>query len=203
MDIFSSPISMFVCSPSQTANRMSSVTSGQDAVNASGNNEVGGSNDVDQDAVPNPLFVSSGMCMDPGRISLYRSFGLIAGLAVRTGVPLPLSNLSPTWWMLVSGDESSSIDSPAAVGGRPASGATRKEAARGRPRPVRPDEAVPSDSTKDPPPLCAVDEVLTKLNRLEETGLKKEELDELLLDARFVAPLSNGLVAELLPGGEA
>lgn len=203
VEVFSPPISMFVPSPSQAATRGSSVAPDLVGANIGANTEACDSFIADHDAVPNPLFASDGMTMDPGRVSLYRSFGYITGLAVRTGVPLPLSHISSRWWMLVSGDDvSSSANNFAAAGGGHASGATSKAAARGRSRSVRANEGIPSDATQVPPPLCAIDEVLMKLSRLEEAGLKKEELDELLADARFVSPLSNGLMAELLPGGE-
>lgn len=127
--------------------------------------------------------------MDPGRVALYRSFGFIVGLAVRTGVTMSLSHLSPKWWMLVSNDVSSSEDNAAAVGGGRASRATSKA-------------AVSSNLTQETPPQSAIDGVLTSFSRLEEAGLGKEEIDEILVDARFVAPLSNGHVTELLPGGE-
>ncbi|CAM9095192.1 unnamed protein product, partial [Hapterophycus canaliculatus] len=188
-DVFSPPIAMFVSSPAQGAIRGFSAAPDPVTANIGVNTEAGGSLVADHDAVPNPLFASNGAFMDPGRLSLYRSFGHIAGLAVRTGVPLPLSHLSPRWWMLVSGD------------GSHVSGATSKAAAYGRSRSVCSDEVVPSDATNGPPPSHPVDDVLMKLSRLEEAGLKKDELNKMLEDARFVAPLSNGLVAELLPGG--
>lgn len=148
--------------------------------------------------VPNPLFTSKGMspmCMDPGRLALYRSFGFIVGLAVRTGVPLPLSHLSPKWWMLVS-DSASSLDETAAVRSKGV-GLTRS-------RPVCSEEASSSALSHGTPLYPAIiDGVLTSLGRLAEANLAKEEIQEILTDATFVAPLSNGQVTELLPGGGA
>ncbi|CAM9328498.1 unnamed protein product, partial [Scytosiphon promiscuus] len=201
VDVCSSPISMFVRSQAQAVSGWSSVAPDPVATNIDSDKEANDSLVEDHKAVPNPLFASNGVAVDPGRLSLYRSLGFIAGIAVRTGVPLPLSHLSPRWWMLVSSDASSSPESPTAVGGGPASGTKTKADARGRSRSVHPDGSMPSDAAKDHLPFCTVDEVLTKLSRLEEAGIKKKELDEVLADARFVAPLSNGLVAELQPGG--
>lgn len=146
--------------------------------------------------VPNPLFTSKAMspvCMDPGRVALYRSLGFIVGLAVRTGVPLPLSHLSPKWWMLVS-DSASSPDDSAAARGK-AAGLTRS-------RSICSEEASFSSLSNGTRFHPAIDGVFTSLGRLAEVGLAKEETEEILTDAKFVAPLSNGQVAELLPGGE-
>lgn len=154
---------------------------------------------------PNPLFTSnrlSPLCMDPGRVTLYRSLGFIVGLAVRTGVTLPLSHLSPKWWMLVSNDVSPSVEHASAVGGECSSRATRKAAGLTRSRSACPDVTNASNLTQERPPQSTVDGVLKLFSRLEEAGLEKEEIDEILADARFVAPLSNGHVTELLPGGE-
>lgn len=144
------------------------------------------------DTVPNPFFTSRGLspvCMDPERVSLYRSFGFIVGLAVRTGVPLPLSNLSSQWWMLVSNDEC-----PSAVTEN-APGVTRMDA-------DSPRTAFCSNATKEAPKKSPIDGVLSALRRLEEAGLKQEEMDEVLADARFVAPLSCGNSTDLVRGGE-
>lgn len=144
--------------------------------------------------VPNPLFTSKGMspvCTDPGRVSLYRSLGFIVGLAVRTGVPMPLSHLSPKWWMLVS-DSASSFEESRAV---EAPGLTTS-------RSVCPEEASSSSLLNGTSLHPAIDEVFTSLGRLAEAGLAKEEIEEILTDAKFVAPLPNGQVTELQPGGE-
>lgn len=156
---------------------------------------------------PNPLFTSnrlSPLCMDPGRVTLYRSFGFIVGLAVRTGVTLPLSHLSPKWWMLVSNDVSSSVQNASATRGECSPQATTsKVAGVTKSRPICADAAdSPNLSQETAPPQSAIDEVLMSFSRLEEAGLEKEEIDEILADARFVAPLSNGHVTELIPGGE-
>ncbi|CAN0151953.1 unnamed protein product [Ectocarpus sp. 13 AM-2016] len=58
-----------------------------------------------------------------------------------------------------------------------------------------------SNATKEAPPQCKIDGVLSALSDLEEAGLKQEEMDEVLADARFVAPLSSGNSAELVRGG--
>lgn len=147
--------------------------------------------------VPNPLFTSKGMspvCMDAGRVALYRALGFIVGIAVRTGVALPLSHLSPKWWMLVS-DGASSFDEPAAVRGK-TSGLTTSSS-------VCPVEASPSSLSNGTPLHPAIDGVFTSLGRLAEAGLAKEQIEEILIGAKFVAPLSSGQVTELLPGGEA
>lgn len=194
---------MFVRPSAQDATRGSSVTPDSVSRNADGNGISDGSHVADNNAAPNPHFVSNGLVIDPGRISLYFSFGYIAGLAVRTGVPLPLAHLSPKWWTLVANhdDGCSSVDQYAAVGACNAPGAKNKSVEGTRSRSGRP-EVVGCDAAKHLPPSSAVEEVLTKLGTLEEIVTKKGEVDELLADARFVAPLSNGEVAELLPGGE-
>lgn len=177
---------------------------------------------LDEGAVPDPTFTSNtagsapAVCMDPIRLEYYRSFGFVVGLAVRTGVaPLPLPRLAPRWWMLVAEDEIS------ARGGLEGSGTPahvsqaackpdatkRSEVSEGwgasSSRLPRADQrSAPSGST-------AVDVVLATLRRLQEGGAavvtrqQQQRLDEILADARFVGPLSNGQVVELLPGGEA
>eukprot|EP00903_Cladosiphon_okamuranus_P007137 g6932.t1 len=145
--------------------------------------------------VPNPFFTSNGMspeCMDPGRVALYRSFGVIVGLAVRTGVPLPLSHLSSKWWMLVS-DSARSFDEPAAVRDKASELTTLRS--------VCPDEANSSGFSRGTSLHSSIDGVFTSLGRLAEAGLPEEEIEALLAGAKFVAPLPNGQVTELLPGG--
>ncbi len=158
--------------------------------------------------IPNPQFTSNGsspICMDPGRVMLYRSLGHISGLAVRTGVPLPLSHLSAKWWMHVSHSVRSSVRSSSAVESDRASRATSEATGDTRSRFVSPSATLspanPSLNEETPLPP-AIDGVFASLERLGEAGLAREEVDEILADARFVAPLPNGQVAELLPGGE-
>ena len=160
--------------------------------------DVAPKEDCVEGLVPNPLFTSKGLspvCMDPGRVALYRSLGFVVGLAVRTRVPLPLSHLSPKWWMLVS-DGASSFDEPSATRGK-TSGLTTVSSS------VCPEEASASYRSNETPVYPAIDGVFASLGRLAEAGLAKEEIEEILTDAKFVAPSSNGQVTELLPGGEA
>lgn len=154
---------------------------------------------------PNPLFAYNGLsplCMDPGRVTLYRSFGFIVGLAVRTGVPMPLSHLSPKWWMLVSNDVCSPVRNTSAMRGEGSSRATNKIAGVTISRPICADATSSSNLLRETAPQSAIDEVLTSFTRLEQAGVEKEEIDEILADARFVGPLSSGHVMELIPGGE-
>ncbi|CAN0485086.1 unnamed protein product, partial [Ectocarpus sp. 12 AP-2014] len=58
-----------------------------------------------------------------------------------------------------------------------------------------------SNVTKEAPPQYKIDGVLSALSHLEEAGLKQEEMDKVLADARFVAPLSSGNSTELVRGG--
>ena len=44
--------------------------------------------------------------------------------------------------------------------------------------------------------------MLAALERIGGTGAGNEQLEKVLADARFVAPLSNGHMVELVPGGE-
>lgn len=155
--------------------------------------------------IPNPHFTSTGaspVCMDPGRLMLYRSLGYLSGLAVRTGVPLPLSNLSPKWWMLVSKNTScSSLDSSSAAENCHSSRVSNKATSRFACPSVTASSASPN-LNEETTPSSAIEEVFASLGRLEEAGVAQQEIDEILADARFVAPLPNGQVAELLPGGE-
>ncbi|CAM9356733.1 unnamed protein product [Ectocarpus sp. 12 AP-2014] len=198
-DVCSSPISMFVRSPSSPADEASLGASDPTAA-ANNDSNVDGvafaantlPRDHVRDTVPNPYFTSRGLspvCMDPERVSLYRSFGFIVGVAVRTGVPLPLSHLSSQWWMLVSNGEC-----PSAVT-ESAPGVTRTLADSSGTVLLR------SNATKEAPPQYKIDGVLSALSHLVEAGLKQEEMDEVLADARFVAPLSSGNSAELVRGG--
>eukprot|EP00752_Nemacystus_decipiens_P011018 g9791.t1 len=115
-EVCSPPIAMFVSADTGGATAAATptapdpVAAGIEINNGAGEGrgaDLGGTN-VDvatkefcvEGLVPNPLFTSKGMspvCMDPERVALYRSLGIIVGLAVRSGVPLPLSHLSPKW----------------------------------------------------------------------------------------------------------
>lgn len=157
--------------------------------------EVATKEDCVEGLVPNPLFTSKGLspvCMDPGRVALYRSLGFIVGLAVRTGVPLPL-HLSPKWWMLVS-DSASSFDEPAAARDKAPEITTSRS--------VCPEKASSSGFSRGTSLHPSMDKVFTSLGRLAEAGLATEEIEAVLADAKFVAPLPNGQVTELLSGGE-
>lgn len=165
---------------------------------------------VNYGAAPDPFFSSDlqspVMCMDPERVALYRSLGFIVGLAVRTGVPLPSFRLTAAWWMLVANESISTVDDFTAR----KEWATTRGGERGESktssvpglRPSSPDEALSADTARERSPHSVVARVLAAFDRLEEVGPAREELEELFADARFVAPLSNGHVVELLPGGE-
>lgn len=181
-------------------------------------------------ATPDPFFASSyrspSIYMDPARVLCYRSLGLIVGLAVRTGVPLPSLRLSPTWWMLVTGETASLVDDVVAT-----AGVKRAEpllaAPEGEKTPGVSSEAAAATAAGDVTrtrhdhscldeagsvaksasdtargSISALDGVLAALGRIRESGSGKDELEKVLADARFVAPLSNGQMVELLPGGE-
>lgn len=163
---------------------------------------------------PDPLFTSDRhspvLRMDSRRIALYRSLGLVVGLAVRTGVALPQLSFTETWWKLVANEpgviKSSGLDrwtkQPTVMAsGRPLKSTSR--APDNALRPLRSIEVASPLSVEDKslPPL---DRVLRALDRLfiGEEGPTKDTLEDFLADARFVAPLSNGMMAELVPGGE-
>lgn len=173
---------------------------------------------------PDPLFASNPrspvIYMDPARVALYRSLGLVVGLAVRAGVPLPSLRLSPTWWMLVANEasallmdaltvESNTVGmSTSAEGGERTPGGTASEAEAaegGRPRPAGLDETAPISgavANKGGASNSELDGVLAALERIGEAGAGKDKLEQVLADARFVAPLSSGQMVELVPGGE-
>lgn len=174
---------------------------------------------------PDPLFASNprspNIYMDPARVALYRSLGSVVGLAVRAGVPLPSLRLSPTWWMLVANEASALLmDAPTAAegntvgtkmsaeGGKRTPGGTASEAEAaegGRSRPLGLDETAPISgdvADKGEASNSELDGVLAALERIGEAGAGKDKLEQVLADARFVAPLSNGQMVELVPGGE-
>ena len=233
-EVCSPPISMFVSTtPAEDTKSASEATveatfDAHVASNANEKTRTGGAavRDVPDKALlagcgatPDPLFVSRSpnIYMDPARISLYRSLGLIVGLAVRTGVPLPSLRLSPAWWMLVANEASALTDVSATEekkaalsmtdeeGKRTPGTASEAEAVdRRRSRPSCLDEAAPiSDNVTDKrASISAIDGVLAALERIGGTGAGNEQLEKVLADARFVAPLSNGHMVELVPGGE-
>lgn len=169
---------------------------------------------LDDGAAPDPAFTSNlagspTVCMDPIRLEYYRSLGFVAGLAVRTRVPLPLPRLAPRWWMLVAEDKlaSEGLDSSSEASGQvpPAAcmvEAKRSEASEGRgPSSSCLRRADPRLKTS----FSSVDGVLAALRRLGEGGAAttgQQRPDDTLADARFVGPLSSGKVVELSPGGE-
>lgn len=177
----------------------------------------------DGGATPDPLFASNPLSpniyMDPGRVSLYRSLGLIVGLAVRAGVPLPSLRLSPMWWMLVANEAASALMDVATADesmvrlsttaeGSERTRGTESEAEAadgGKSRPSCLGEAVSvSDDVTDKGKTSSseLDGVLAALERIREAAAGKDKLEEVLADARFVAPLSSGQMVELVPGGE-
>lgn len=174
-------------------------------------------------ATPDPFFASSprspNIYMDPARVSLYRSLGLVVGLAVRAGVPLPSLRLSSTWWMLVANEAASALRevataeenmaklSTTAEGGErtPRTASEAEAADGGKSRPSCLGEAVSiSDDVTDKGKTSSseLDGVLAALERIGEAAAGKDKLEKVLTDARFVAPLSSGQMVELVPGGE-
>lgn len=171
---------------------------------------------MDCGAAPDPLFTSnlqfSSVHVDPERVALYRSLGFIAGLAVRTNVPLPiLRTLTPRWWMLVAREENTVADCVEEDGARPAvpignlvfSKAGELLRMKAPWSSSYTGGASSNPLAKDGATDSSVNRVLAALGRLGEVEPgSQEELDELLADARFVAPLSNGQMVELFPGGK-
>lgn len=172
---------------------------------------------MDCGAAPDPLFSSNlhvpSVHVDPGRVALYRSLGFIAGLAVRTDVPLPiLRTLTRRWWMLVAREDNVVADLVEEDGARPAMSMGERVFGKAygllRMKAARPSSYTDGASSS---PLGrygssgdgVVDRVLADLGRLGEAEPGSQEgVDELLADARFVVPLSNGQMVELLPGGK-
>lgn len=147
-------------------------------------------------ASPDPLFASSWqspvVSLDRRRVAYYRSLGYIAGLAVRTGVALPSLHLTENWWILVANEESFTEDS-IGVG---TEWATSNANGAG-------ENASCADPAKQGSPTSMVDDVLAALGRIEAAEPAHQGvLDEVLAEARFVAPLSNGEMCELVPGGK-
>lgn len=179
---------------------------------------------LDEGMVPNPSFVSSQRSrtksLDPERVGLYRSLGFIVGLAVRTGVPLPLSGLTPRWWMLVAEDCRDAFgEDDYTCGARKTGDVANNEWKRNstyEPAVARTTSVVdcsgpsPGNSVGIQPkrqPSAEVDWLLGVLRRLaDDDSRRRPESDspwnEVLADARFVGLLSNGQVVELFPGGE-
>lgn len=171
-------------------------------------------------AFPDPFFVCDlqsppSMCMDTGRVALYHSLGIIAGLAALTGVPLPL-RLTATWWMLVADEASSTTGEPVMVpdwGISMPLDASGRELRRGETtsRPRSPHKILPcklssmaagNRSSMLLSPTLDVQRVHDSLGQLRtEAGWDEGPLDEVLQHAKFVAPLSNGYMAELVPEG--
>lgn len=199
---------MFVDTPTPAAKASDAVSKGHTAPE----NGIGSkipTKEIFDGLAPNPHFTSNGslpVCMDPGRVMLYRSLGHISGLAVRTGVPLPLSHLSEKWWMLVSNSVCSLVvGGSSAVESDRASRATSLATADARSQFVSPSVTLSPTNpnlNEEASLPSAKDGVFASLQRLEEAGLAREEVSQILADARFVAPLPNGQIAELLPGGE-
>lgn len=150
--------------------------------------------------------------MDPARLALYRSLGFIAGLAVRMRVPLPMLRLTAHWWMLVANEPTAIVDKVAGgaewttpvllAKGERASRSANESTAVAKSQLSCTDNVLLSPLTEEKSPSDVVDGVIAALGQLEEEGPGQERLDEVLTDARFVAPLSNGQVTELIPGGE-
>lgn len=204
---------MFVL-PYKRAGQESGVT----GTNVSGDDKAGVQTEVSSQelgAVPDPLFVSHWhsppVSMDSRRIGWYRSLGFIAGLAVRTRVPFSLPKLDPIWWMLIANgnslldrDAASTRSSVplAAVNGQQTScgiGKTPNEVNFSLPCFDKGDFSLRG---QEEPQSLTVDSVIEALDRLGEDQSAQGALEETLTGARFVAPLSNGNIKELMLGGK-
>lgn len=230
-EVFSPPMSMFITPSDWVATEEAShaaTASGGGDDNKKPSNEETTTSSLDVGAVPDPLFASrrptsSALCMDTERVGLYRSLGIIAGLAVRTGVPMPFPRLAPRWWMLVAEEEEheekeeqedeaedAREEKKKARGERQEEGNTSGDDVVAARTKSEQRWIMPSSSgtllTAETPAVCAIEGVLGTLGKLSEeaaeTGKLEKALGEVLIEARFVGPLSNGQVMELLPGGE-
>lgn len=204
-DICSPPIAMFVSKPGCSMMDAPAATR-RGVDDRRGENSRGTTIPwLDDGVVPDPLFIFNRelptIYVDPTRLEYYHSLGFVAGLAVRSRVPLPLPRLAPRWWMLVAEEEHASAGSVsndmAATARIVTATATRSGSSENRAA----SSSVSEESRR--PTSSTVDGVLASLGRLQEgsTALP-ERLYEILADARFVGPLSNRQIVELSPGGE-
>lgn len=204
---------MFVL-PHKRARQESGVT----GTNVSGGDRAGVQTEVSSQelgAVPDPLFVSHWhsppVSMDPRRIGCYRSLGFIAGLAVRTRVPFPLPKLHPIWWMLIANGNNlldrdatstrATVPWTAAKGQQTSCGMGKAPSELNIPSPCfgKGDFCLRGQVGTE---SLTMDGVIEALGHLGEGQTAQGALEETLTGARFVAPLSNGHVKELMLGGK-
>lgn len=214
-DVFSPPISMFHAPPVRVTKkaRAASLDGGDRDRTMVEASRKGTICSHDNGVVPDPFFTSNQHCpalhMDPIRLGYYRSFGFIVGLAVRTGVPLPVPRLAPRWWMHVAEEESTPRDANVVSRGEALDGIAAaddkvKTSGEKSQRPSEWERAPLNPPTEETSVASTIDVALAVLDRLGKTNTaSRETLDKILADARFVGPMSNGQVKELMPGGDA
>lgn len=204
---------MFVL-PYKRAGQESGVT----GTDVSGDDKAGVQTEVSSQelgAVPDPLFVSHWhsppVSMDPRRIAWYHSLGFIAGLAVRTRVPFPLPKLDPIWWMLIANGNSlldrdaassrTSVPLTAVKGHQTTCGIGKVSNEQNFPLPYfnKGDSCLRGQEEAQ---SLTVDGVIEALDRLREDQTAQGALEKTITGAKFVAPLSNGNIKELMLGGK-